>query len=189
MKKYAEIERKNNEVVAFGEAPFIPNFGTDSARYCVDVTDTSLTLGDIYDPITNTFSPPPDPEAAYIGTLILQNVTGGDFNETTTELNAYINSQIVVNGEITDKTGAVLPLDIPLLRLPILPTDLDGNTLANAQPSLAVASIANGAVTAQWTPEYTGTFAITEQAINVRLPDGAKLHFECLEIFVLPNGS
>jgi len=57
------------------------------------------------------------------------------------------------------------------------------------QPSMAVARIDEGIVTAAWTPEFTGTYAITEDGINIRLENGKKFHFKRLQIFVLPESA
>jgi hypothetical protein len=191
MYKYAEVNKVNHIIHYIGQAPFLPDFGAAGLFYVVDVTAISAAKeGMIWN--GTGVEPAPEPEPIpdpYLGTLTLNIISGGVFDAVASELNATIGRSVTATGHITDAGGNTLPVDMPLLRLPVLPTDLNGNTLTTAQPSLAVASIAQGVVNATWTPEFTGTYVITEDAINIRLPEGAKLHFNGLAIFVLPSMS
>jgi len=205
MYKYAEISKESNAVITFGEAPFVPEFAPNHPTYCIDITDITPEpqAGYIYDPESGTFTPPPpivepDPYDGYLGDLILESVTGGQFvggvplspglTADNQELNVAVWQPVVVTGRITDKHGQLVDTaNMPTLRIPILPTDINGQPLPSTQPSLAIASIEQGIVTARWEPEFTGTYAITEDAINVRLPQGARLKFSGLQVFVLPG--
>ena len=191
MFKYAEISRVDGAVRFVGTAPFLPEFLLGGGIYCVDITnaDPMPQTGWIYDPETNTFSEPapeaePDPYEGYIGDLVLGSASGGTFTAPE-EINATVGQRLRVTGAI-ERGGELLPIDMHQLRLPILPTDLGGQPIASAQPSMAAASIAAGIVSAHWTPEFTGTYAITERGLNVRLPEGQRLKFKGLQIFVLP---
>jgi len=131
--------------------------------------------------------PEPPPPIVYLGELTLETATGGLFDAESGELNAVVGQTVTVTGTITDAAGDVMTMvSMPNLRLPILPTNLWGYPIHEAQPGLALVSIVAGVVTATWTPEYTGTYEITEAAVNVRLPDAARLKFGGLQIFVLP---
>jgi hypothetical protein len=187
---YAEVRRADNIINHISEAPFLPDFGEGFSIRVVDVTDIDPlpTVGWLWNGMTAEPAPESEPTPEpYIGELTLDIITGGVFNSDKDEVNATVGCPVVVTGSVTDAVGNVLPVDMSLLRLPILPADLNGNPLTSAQPSLAVASISQGTVTAEWTPEYTGTYAITEDAINIRLPDGAKLRFKGLAIFIMPH--
>jgi len=198
---YAEIDRETNTVRCTGVAPFIPDFG-QAVIYAVDITDMNPmpTGGWLYDPETGAFTEP-DPENEheteqldpYLGELILDEADGAELSADGRELNAIKGQRVTVTGRIT-RDGETLthiapnvPLSMPILRLPLIPTDIDGNAIPSAQPSMAVANITEGIVIAQWEPEYTGMFKVTERGINVRLPDGQKLRFAGLDVFVLPS--
>lgn len=203
MYKFAEISKGTNAIASFGIAPFLPAFPEAHSTYCVDITDLDPApmAGYIYDPEAGTFAPPPPLAGAngYIGDLALEAATGGMFTAENTELNVIVGQRVTVTGEISldgqvlshiptgNPEAPLAPFTVSALRLPLLPTDLHGHPLPDAQPSMAVASIDQGVVTATWTPEFTGTYAITEDGINVRLPDGQKFRFAGLQIFVLPD--
>jgi hypothetical protein len=197
MYKFAEVSREANAVVAFGEAPFLPCFAPGHPTFCVDITgmEPAPLAGYIYDPGAGAFAPPPgpaepDPYAGYLGDLALETATGGQFTAENMELNVRVGLPVVVTGRITDRDGQVVDAaNMTALRMPLLPTDLSGHPLPGTQPSLAAASIANGIVTATWEPEFTGTYAITEEAVNIRLPEGARLKFKGLHVFVMPGAA
>jgi hypothetical protein len=187
MYDYAELDEQSRVRAIQRGQPFLPR-----AIKAVDITNLSPqpAQGDIYDPATGTFSEPPEADGwqGFIGQLTLDAAEGGVFNDNETEVNACAGQKLTAHGRIVDKDGETIAvIDLPTLRLPILPTDLDGNPLENAQPSMAVASIEKGIVAASWMPEFTGTFAITEHGINVGLPEGQRLKFDGLQIFVLPD--
>jgi len=193
---YAEID-SDNSVRCLVTLPFPLQNGAGSGEtvQLIDVTDqTRPEPGYIYDPETQTFSPPEPTPDPYLGDLTLESVTGGLFSDET-ELNVNVGQKVTVTGRIT-RDGQTLshfapgvPFTVPIMRLPLLPTDLEGNPMAGLQPSMAVASINEGIVTATWTPEFTGTYAITEDGINIRLENGKKFRFKRLQIFVLPESA
>lgn len=195
MFKFAEISKDTSAIAAFGEAPFLPHFPEAHSTYCVDITDLDPAplAGYIYDPEAGTFAPPPpyvepDPYEGYLGDLTLETAVGGLFTAENTELNVRVGQAVSITGRITDRDGQLVEAaNMVALRMPLLPTDLSGHPLPETQPSLASASIAQGIVTATWTPEFTGTYAITEEAVNIRLPEGSRLKFNNLQIFVLPE--
>ena len=204
---FAEINTKTGAVNYIGEAPFVPEFAPGSL-VAVDITNITPRPEQGWTWDGETFSPPPeasgepDPSSdGYLGDLILETATGGLFAAENTELNVTAGQPVVVTGKIK-RDGQVLayiptgnpetplaPFTVPTLRLPLLPTDLQGRPLIDTQPSMAVASINKGVVTASWTPEFTGTYAITEDGVNVRLPEGHKLRVAGLQIFVLPEAT
>jgi len=197
--KYAEINKETNTVAAFGEAPFIPQFAPGHPTFCVDITGIEPPQsGYIYNPESGTFEPPPppveaDPYAGYLGDLILETATGGQFSADNAEINVRVGQAVTVTGSIRID-GQILthidpntPFTVSELRLPLLQADLHGNPLDGTQPSMAIASITEGIVTATWVPELTGTYVITEDGVNVRLSEGQKFKFDGLHIFVLPG--
>ncbi|MCL1909287.1 MAG: hypothetical protein FWG12_08005 [Holophagaceae bacterium] len=189
---FAEVSKADNILVHIGQAPVIPEFGPNAVNYCVDITDIDPMpqIGWLYDPETGAFSPPAPLDAweGYIGELTLHSVQGGIFNEDRSEVNAFSGQKVSVEGEVTDQEGNVISfLDVDVLRLPILQTDLIGNPLEHSQPSMALATIRQGIVNAFWIPENTGTFKITDRGVNIRLPKGSRIKFKGLEIFVLPE--
>jgi len=165
------------------------------------IVDDCVELGWVRDTTAPgvVFIPPPeppeypepepiDPYAGFIGDLTLLTATGGQFDSVGAELNAVVGQTVTVTGTITDRAGNVITaINTQHLRLPVLPTNLHGYPIHEGHPSLADASIDEGIVTAVWTPEFTGTYAITEAGVNVRLPEGAKLKFSGLQIFVMPG--
>jgi len=196
--KYAEIDRETNVVRCLGEAPFLPNFGEHAPIYALDVTtaDPMPQAGWIYSAATGRFvEPTPEPPAPdpYLGELFLDEASGAEFGAGGRELNATkgravtVVGYIVRGGQRLTHIAPGMPLSMPILRLPLIPTDIDGNPIDSAQPSMAVANIDAGIVTASWMPEVTGTYKVTEHGINVRLADGQKLRFGGLDVFVLPD--
>ena len=197
---YAEIAQ-NNIVSSVGTAPFMPENVIGFPFYVIDITglDPQPQGGWLYDPETQTFREPEPEKDPYLGELVLDldskfaispevELTDGlsSTYAPNSNLDLTIGERVTVTGKI-EKDGQLIPIDFDRLRIPILPTDLEGNPLPAMQPSMAVAKIEAGLVTATWIPEFTGTYAITERGLNVRLPKGFWLRFKGLLIFVLPQ--
>ena len=94
-----------------------------------------------------------------------------DYSHVTIPLGASVMASFQV--QVADQ---VIPVDMPLLRMPITATD--GRT------AYAVVSISQGKGLATWKPESSGRWQITEANINSELPEEAHMLFGGIDVFV-----
>ena len=171
----------------------VPAWNPDNPPPGTYLVPDDAQIGWVLDAATGIFAPPPEPPPApepepppdpwdgFAAELVLDGAEGGEMQGNS--LNATVGQSVCVTGHVS-REGGIVPIDMPSIRLPILPADVEGHALWG-QPALANARIDAGIVTATWTPESTGIYAITQHGINVRLPEGAKLKFSGLTIFVV----
>jgi hypothetical protein len=183
--RYAEIDVSSGAVAALGEAPFLPAFALYVDRYAVDITALPIppAPGDIYSRATGRFSPPPpSPPEAQKPTLVITCLAAdAPENKITSVADDYSEITIPIGAGVVASFelqigGQVLPVDMPLLRMPITATD--GRT------AYAIVSIRQGRGTATWTPEQSGRWKITEANVNSELPPEAQMFFSGIDVFV-----
>ena len=198
---YASTKTKNlygadhEVIVVIKPLDEVPGWDPDAPPPSTYLVPDDVEIGWVLDTSNGTFAPPPDPPPApdppppdpldgFAVELYLDSAVGGELSEDYSELNLVLGQQVIVTGYVADRHGQIVPLDASPLRLPLLQADIYGQPLPHAQPSMAAATISAGEVTATWTPEFTGIYAITQEGINVRLPDGHRIKFGGLTVYV-----
>jgi len=181
---YAEVSKDALIVqsVAGGE-PFLPAPPPTFPYLIVDTTALSAqpSTGDIYDPAANTFSAPPPP--IVLPTLVITSLQAIDADDNPTavaqdlsEATIPVGAGVLATFQIQLPDGGTAPVDMPLVRMPVKATD--GRT------AYAVVQISQGQGTAEWHPEASGRWQITQDNINSELPEQARMCFAGLDVFV-----
>jgi hypothetical protein len=182
--RYAEINKNTGAVNFVGEAPFFPQPPPFADIYTVDITNIPSPMpGDIYDPATGRFTspPPPAPEPPRPRLVITSLAANAPEYKTTDVADDFSQITIPMGASVVASfqvqiAGQAIPIDMPLLRMPITATD--GRT------AYAIVTIAQGKGVATWTPEQSGRWQITEANINSELPPESQMEFSGIDVFV-----
>lgn len=103
------------------------------------------------------------------------NVSAPGWAEGTTEATLIKGTKLIPVGEL-QMGGQKVPVSARF-RMPITATD--------GRERLILAILDQGTLTAEWTPSESGTWRVTEEAINRALPPEARMRFAGLTILVL----